>query len=468
MRVRSTLLLTMAVAVAAPLAAVAAPDATWSYDGTEATVGEAATVEITLTAPEATGEGLDPLRPMAYRHFLLDGDGNALTDTDVMWTLGEASGTATVDGDGAFLVPGDAFRAEDLESLTGDGEVQTLEVTFDAAGSYFMFSDLVEQDPGTTRTSGENRYATAAAASARGFDPGVAAVYIASGTSFADALSAGPAASHRESPLLLTAPTFLPQETREELRRLAPAEIVLVGGEAAVSAEVERDLAPYGGSVRRIAGTDRFDTAAKVARDIWFDTTVDAAYIANGRSFADALGAAAAAAIDDVPVLLVDRDTLPTSTAVTLDVLNVQFVTVAGGTAAVSSAVYTEMRDQVGAANRRFGVDRFATSAALVTREGSGRTLIVATGLDFPDALTAGPLAGALGADLLLVRPDAVPGRVAERATELAPRRVIALGGTSAINAGVLLELDDLRTPLTPLWREALIAGGDVVLNVGE
>ena len=292
--------------------------------------------------------------PIGYRHFVLaydPDDPGATTPMDgleVTWTRGDDHGTATLDDDGAFLLPAAPFELQSTPTLlTRGGDEQVLELTL-PAGDYVLFSDLVDMSRPTTRVEGADRYATAAAASARFFPPGVDTVYVASGAAFPDALAAGPLAAHDGAPLLLTAPDVLPRATATELRRLAPDRLVLVGGPAAVGDAVERELQAYAGRVQRIAGADRYDTAARLARAGWGDTTVDAALVANGEGFADALGASARAAQHDLPVLLVRRDEVPDTTGTTLDVLGVDAVTVAGGTGVVSEPTLTALRRRAG------------------------------------------------------------------------------------------------------------------------
>ena len=89
-----------------------------------------------------------------------------------------------------------------------------------------------------SRVAGADRYATAVAISTVAFPVSAPVVYIASGVAFPDALSAGPAASRQGGPLLLTNPDVLPPSVRQEVQRLSPTKIVIVGGLAAVSAAV--------------------------------------------------------------------------------------------------------------------------------------------------------------------------------------------------------------------------------------
>jgi hypothetical protein len=90
-------------------------------------------------------------------------------------------------------------------------------------------------------------------------------VYVATGENFPDALGAGPAAAIVKGPILLVTQNSIPGETAAELTRLAPDKIIIVGGTAVVSASVESGLAAYAGTVERIAGANRYDTAAKLS-----------------------------------------------------------------------------------------------------------------------------------------------------------------------------------------------------------
>jgi hypothetical protein len=90
-------------------------------------------------------------------------------------------------------------------------------------------------------------------------------VYIATGENFPDALGAGPVAAMVKGPVLLVRRDSIPGETAAELVRMSPDKIVIVGGTAAVSQAVENGLAPYAATVQRIAGANRYDTAAKLS-----------------------------------------------------------------------------------------------------------------------------------------------------------------------------------------------------------
>ncbi|MCR2815479.1 cell wall-binding repeat-containing protein [Microbacterium jiangjiandongii] len=187
------------------------------------------------------------------------------------------------------------------------------------------------------RLDGETRFHTSAMVSSSTFAAGTTHAYIAAGGDFADALSAAAAAGAAGAPVLLTGRSELPEVVAEELARLAPQRIVIVGGPAAVDDSVRAELAAYADEVVRLAGDDRFATAEAVAAAT--ATPGGTIYLASGLDFADALSAAAVAGASASPVLLVRPDYLPAPTAAAITRLQPPRIIVVGGTAAVPRAV---------------------------------------------------------------------------------------------------------------------------------
>jgi putative cell wall-binding protein len=91
------------------------------------------------------------------------------------------------------------------------------------------------------RWAGADRYATAAAVSSHAF-AAAATAFVAAGQTFPDALSGGPAGGAYAAPLLLTRTTSTPAGTKQELVRLHPVRIFVLGGSAAVSNAVIAEI----------------------------------------------------------------------------------------------------------------------------------------------------------------------------------------------------------------------------------
>lgn len=294
--------------------------------------------------------------------------------------------------------------------------------------------------PAVDRVAGANRNATAAAVSADTFSPGVPVAYVATGTGFPDALAGGAAAGAAGGPLLLTSGDTLPDVVATELDRLAPARIVVLGGPAAVPDQVANELAGHTtGPVQRVAGFDRYATAAALSAAAYPDG-VPVAYVATGRSYPDALAGAALAARRTAPVLLVPgTGGVPDSVTTELDRLRPARIVVLGGVVAVDqSTADTLAAHTTGPVERIAGPDRYATADAVAQAAGDrAPRVLLATGLDYPDALAGGPAAAASGGVLLLAPGDCLTPGTAGQIDRLAPARVTLLGGPAALSSAV-------------------------------
>ena len=290
------------------------------------------------------------------------------------------------------------------------------------------------------RIGGSDRYDTAARLSASHYGAGVPVVYVATGASFPDALTGGAAAALRGGPLLLTRPDSLPGPTATELARLRPARIVVLGGPSVVAESVVSALRTYTtGGVTRIAGVDRYDTAARISAAT-FASGVPVAYLATGATFPDALAGGAAAARQHGPILLTRPGVLPPATIAELERLKPGRIVVLGGPTVVGDGLLAAVDAYTGGSvTRLFGEDRYATSVAVsaATFAGPVGTVFIATGSAFPDGLAAGPVAGGIGGPLLLVRPGELPASVLAELRRLAPSTVVVIGSSGAVGEAV-------------------------------
>lgn len=299
------------------------------------------------------------------------------------------------------------------------------------------------------RIAGNDRYATSAAVSASAVQAGRDIVYVAGGADFPDALVAAPVAGTQRTSVLLVSRDAVPDSVRAELERIDPETIVVLGGTASVSAAVEQDLAQYANAgVERIAGADRYATAAEISSS-FFEPQVAYAYVATGESFADAL-AAGAAAVDRGVVVLVTRNAVPQRTAQELQRLNPQEIIVVGGTNAIDESVEAGLDQYTdGPVSRQAGPDRYRTAAVVSSGAFQAPTdsVYLASGTSFPDALSGGPVAGANDGPMLLTERTCVPDTVLAEIERLAPANVVVIGGTAVVS--------DAAGDLTPCGSDA-------------
>jgi putative cell wall-binding protein len=285
------------------------------------------------------------------------------------------------------------------------------------------------------RWSGSDRYATSVRISQQAFPEGTDTVFVATGSAFPDALAAGPLAGMLDAPILLTESATLPAAVSRELQRLQPETVVVLGGAAAVTADVEQRIgALTAADMVRISGDDRYATAAAVVA--YGFGAADAVYLASGAGFADALSAASPGGIQSRPILLTTPDQLPAPTAEQIERLGDSEVIVLGGSHAVSEDVLDAVEGLTdGAVRRLSGEDRYATGAAVSADAfPSASTAFLATGSDFPDALGAAPAAAGRGAPILLASEGCVTEEVAEEIARLGVERVVVVGGTNAVS----------------------------------
>lgn len=183
------------------------------------------------------------------------------------------------------------------------------------------------------RVAGADRYATAARIT-EVFPPAAKTVYIASGEGFADALAGGVAAARQEGTVLLTGRSVLPAATRTRLAALAPERIVVLGGTGAVDAATLTAIsrAAPSADVTRVAGTDRFDTAARVAARVWPRGSATV-FVGAGNRFPDALNAVPAAAKAGAPILLTGTSCHPVQTTAARTALKATSTVTLGGAA---------------------------------------------------------------------------------------------------------------------------------------
>lgn len=306
-----------------------------------------------------------------------------------------------------------------LEQVISITAGETLELDLDLEPLDFTF----------LRLGGSNRFGTAAAVSQAGWQE-AETVVLARGDDYADALAGVPLASALDAPILLTNSAKLPDLTRQELIRLQAKKVILLGGSGAISLAVEAELAQeLGLEVERLKGSNRYATAAAIARRLGTITSFDTAILAYGNNFPDALAAAPYAAALGMPILLTQTKQLPQDTALALTELGITQTIVAGGTGVVSNAVYNQLPLPL----RLEGQTRYYTAVALAHYfQPQSQRLYLATGRDFADAISGAVLAARDDAALLLVG-DVVPHPVSQFILEYGPEEIRLLGGTAVI-----------------------------------
>lgn len=288
-------------------------------------------------------------------------------------------------------------------------------------------------DGAVYRISGASRYATAYAAAdvlketldVDSFNT----IIVASGDSFADALTGSYLAAVREAPILLHNDKVLEDNVAYITENLAEGgRVCILGGTSSVSQALDDALKAEGIDVQRFAGSDRYETnlaileAAGVADEEILVCTAD--------NFADSLSASAAG----LPILLVNNKTgqLTDGQKEFLDALEGNAITIIGGVNSVSEAM-EETLGAYGTVKRVSGASREETSVKFAEKYFEApEYALLAYSWNFPDGLCGGPLAYAMGAPLLLTSA----GNEESAAAYVAEAEIIkgyVLGGTATV-----------------------------------
>lgn len=210
----------------------------------------------------------------------------------------------------------------------------------------------------------------------------------------------------------------------------------------------------------RWAGETRYDTAAKLAVEATPSSIADAsstAILATGANFPDALAGTYLAGLVDAPILLTERDNIPTSTMSVLTgtsatSLDVDRVYLLGGPLAIGLRVQAELEALGIDVVRLAGENRMETAARIATGIPDAevglidglRTAIVARADSFPDALVAGAAARNGSLPMLLTATESLSSVTADALDRLNIEQVIVAGGPVAVSDAVVTELAGL------------------------
>jgi hypothetical protein len=259
----------------------------------------------------------------------------------------------------------------------------------------------------------------------------------------------------------------VPDAVVEAIDELGASRATLLGGPAAVSPEVEDHLVDRSTltDTERVAGATRFETAERIAEQVSAGALPDAvaeelgldgdaAFLATGTEFPDALAAGPGAYDGPHPVLLTVADQLHDAAERGLAAAGADAVVILGGKAAVGSGVESELEEQGYETARLAGANRWETAAEVADvfadDFGFGTADVgLATGVRFADALANAPHQGDLRAPLVLTPGDETHDATAawfdERGCDIDTLHVF--GGEAAVRTGVADSYTDVACP---------------------
>ena len=280
----------------------------------------------------------------------------------------------------------------------------------------------------TTRVAGADRINTAVEVSKK-YYKSAETVIIANSEKFADSLSASALSKALKAPILLVQKDQLDSVVAQEIKRLGAKNVVVIGGEQSVD-KAKNSLSKY--NVQTIAGSDRYETSAKIAQEIIKRTGTTQAVIASGETFADALTVAPLANKNNMPILLVQPNNIPKATQEVLK--QIKNTIIVGGEKTISKEVENKLPN----ATRIAGANRYETAKKIYEYGFKDRTEVnIANGTNFADSLVI----GSIDCPILLAESNEVPESTKQAIKDSKFEKVNVFGGENSIDESVVKEL---------------------------
>ncbi|MGG7162254.1 cell wall-binding repeat-containing protein [Clostridium ihumii] len=286
------------------------------------------------------------------------------------------------------------------------------------------------------RIYGKDRISTSIEISKKGWQNGSEYVFIAQGYDFADALSVAPLAKKFNAPILLNGNIQLREDTINELKRLKPKKVFILGGEIVISKSVETQLKNINiNEIERIYGQTRYETALKINKKLGKS---DALFITNGQSYADALSVSPIAAQKGIPILYTKNNEIPKEVNEYIKGNKISNVYVIGGDGVINDSVLKNIPNS----ERIFGKDRYETNREVLKKFSNDlkyENIYFVTGNDFPDALSISTLAADKKAPVILTNKNInsdVEKIINSNITSLS--KFIAIGGPEVVPQNIL------------------------------
>ena len=280
----------------------------------------------------------------------------------------------------------------------------------------------------TTRVAGADRINTAVEVSKK-YYKSAETVIIANSEKFADSLSASALSKALKAPILLVQKDQLDSVVAQEIKRLGAKNVVVIGGEQSVD-EAKNSLSKY--NVQTIAGSDRYETSAKIAQEIIKRTGTTQAVIASGETFADALTVAPLANKNNMPILLVQPNNIPKATQEVLK--QIKTAIIVGGEKTISKEVANKLPNPT----RIAGANRYETAKKIYEYGFKDRSEVnIANGTNFADSLVI----GSIDCPILLAESNEVPESTKQAIKDSKFEKVNVFGGENSIDESVVKEL---------------------------
>ncbi|OCA88374.1 N-acetylmuramoyl-L-alanine amidase [Bacillus sp. FJAT-27225] len=189
------------------------------------------------------------------------------------------------------------------------------------------------------------------------------------------------------------------------------------------------------GYTTRLGGQNRFEVAVNVSTNGW--TSSSTVILANYEAFADALAAGPLAYRYNAPILLTHPGVLTAATKNEIVRLNATKIIAVGGPGSISEDVLNELRAMGKTVERISGSNRYEVANNIATHLGRSDKVVLAYGMNFPDALAIAPYAARNGYPILLTNTNELSQSTKDIINQFGVKQTIIVGGEGSVSAKV-------------------------------
>lgn len=264
-----------------------------------------------------------------------------------------------------------------------------------------VIKGITKSIEGGKELSGANRYDTALKIANHGWNKSDN-IFLVNGSAIADALTATPLAKLKSAPVLLTDKDSVNENVMKKIEDLDAKTVTIIGGEASVSPNIEKQLKNKGMKTERIYGSNRYETSEKIAEEIIKkNDDIKSIAVANGnKGLADAISFSSVAGEKMIPILLSNDKGQVRLPDELKDSQSVKDTYIIGGKKSVPESVEKDFKNTT----RISGSNRNDTNAKIIEKFYPNKDLeyvfVAKDGYNNPDMLIDGLAIGAYAADV--------------------------------------------------------------------
>lgn len=380
-----------------------------------------------------------------------DSTGN-YTDVKLSFS-GQANATINVFNNGLFssiTVPEDTSLPAGTYNVKVQAGSFTKDITLNLLSNYSNIEDLENIEAVSTlsgesslsatvsadRLSGRSRYETAVAISKNQFSSSKYVV-LANGQAPNDILVASSLAGNLNAPILITDRNSLNASTKAEIQRLNSSNIIVIGGNSKISSAVTNSLKSMGKNVEVINGSSDADMSVKVANKAMEFKSANTVILSSEKSLPDSLSASALAAKNGYPIIYTGKNAISGVAKGFIKNGKISNVIIVGGDQTISNGVLNSVKSMGKSVSRVYGRSRYDTSLAIAKNYfNNSSTVGLATGAEFVDSLTSGPVSGLNNQAILLVSNNTLSSGIKDYIKSTGAKSVYLYGGTSWLSEG--------------------------------